>query len=756
MSSGTTSGAAHAAEFAPLTVYVAWHPAFGDGAIIARALYDWLSASTDDLRWRGLGIPVRYRTGPKPQPIALENARQTVLVALLDEHWVADRAWREYLSAPLTDAGRPIGIDDGTAAERFLLLPAMLHGSVVNLRELRDRNLLIADPPDEASDAKQRLHLRIHRLQRQVTQALGRRMLRTTDRHLPSSEFDEEAGARPTVFISHAKRDGASIGRRLREEITNYGQLRPFFDENDLPHGFDWRQRLTKTAENIDSLIAVMTDSYASRPWCRAEVLLARRPVRVTAEASSSVWAIRPVVAVDHLTESFTSSLPELGNVPVMRWRPESAARVLDRLVLEMLLKTFHLQIAAVLPQEERRLYITWIPDLPSLVNLLAESGAVSGKAVEVVFPGHGLRRAEREILEHAFKAFPLVLRTYNEVRSPLEPRRALPGSKPRVAFSAGFSPNEDLHGRGLGAEHLHEAIVRIGRMVLDLGHAITYGGILPRDAPVVDFTDPTSRPPENFTETLRDIVRDEVLIDAASGVRFSLAQPIFYSYIPRTAADRLTAAHIANDLQLCAYVRMDEGQPRSSHPEVGRDAPSLMAWQEAKALSEMRRSMTGDSPCDLNGRAVPICMARILVGGSITGFAGTLPGVAEEALYAIEAGLPLYVVGGFGGAAEVIAQAIAMRELPARLSLEELRRHPRVKLTHDAFRTHGDPKEPEELHARLSAALTSGRLAENGLSADENHRLATTTVIAEIVDLISKGLSSIDSVQSVAPGAQG
>jgi hypothetical protein len=110
---------------------------------------------------------------------------------------------------------------------------------------------------------------------------------------------------------------------------------------------------------------------------------------------------------------------------------------------------------------------------------------------------------------------------------------------------------------------------------------------------------------------------------------------------------------------------------------------------------------------------------ARVLIGGKERDFKGEMPGVLEEALLAIEAGQPLYLAGGFGGAAATIAAALA--------GLED--RWPPA--------TGGiDPTPLSEAVARSGWALTA-----NGLSAEENRQLAVTHRPGEVATLVATGL---------------
>ena len=57
---------------------------------------------------------------------------------------------------------------------------------------------------------------------------------------------------------------------------------------------------------------------------------------------------------------------------------------------------------------------------------------------------------------------------------------------------------------------------------------------------------------------------------------------------------------------------------------------------------------------------------ARVVLGGRMTGFSGLMPGIVEEVLLATRKRQPLYVAGGFGGAAHVVALAFDGVSAPA------------------------------------------------------------------------------------------
>ena len=54
---------------------------------------------------------------------------------------------------------------------------------------------------------------------------------------------------------------------------------------------------------------------------------------------------------------------------------------------------------------------------------------------------------------------------------------------------------------------------------------------------------------------------------------------------------------------------------------------------------------------------------ARIVLGGRVEGYKGTMPGIAEETRISLEAGQPVFVLGGFGGCARNVAETVGLIE---------------------------------------------------------------------------------------------
>lgn len=118
----------------------------------------------------------------------------------------------------------------------------------------------------------------------------------------------------------------------------------------------------------------------------------------------------------------------------------------------------------------------------------------------------------------------------------------------------------------------------------------------------------------------------------------------------------------------------------------------------------------------------------RVLIGGRREKFQGELPGLVEEALISLKHAQPLYLVGGFGGVTADIIKATGVDDgawLPPRS---------------DA----GPSDERLTKGLALLSEIAAGKgwqCLGNGLSAEENTRLAATPRPSDIAALVSLGL---------------
>lgn len=262
-----------------LTVYVVWHPDADPCGHLARAMFTGLCADPEMPARRGLGIPVWFRTSSSrdkiPSSIPFGTARHTVVFVLADDHLVADRQWRQYVDEVVGAAG-----PDDTVVPVAITATQNLPTQLTALQAIRLRG------QPETLWATLLLNDALHDLSRRL----------------------DPGAAKVKVFLSHAKSDGSRITNAVRRHLHEVARLDDFFDAANIPDGARFADFIMQNAGSLPALLAVQTDSYASRDWCRLEVLEAKR-LHV------------PIVVLSATKEGEARSFPYLGNVPAVRWR---------------------------------------------------------------------------------------------------------------------------------------------------------------------------------------------------------------------------------------------------------------------------------------------------------------------------------------------------------------------------------------------------------------------------------------------------
>lgn len=389
---------------APLTLYVAWHQDGDDGEFLAQQIFRWFRGDPSDLEACGTGIPVQFRAwrrgGSLTAPLELPRGGNgtRVLVLLVDEHFATCKEWRNYVH-------RHVGRAKGERERNLIVFPVALHPGAFQLAgEVAALNFLRADGPGASpgEPIAARRERRATRIRNQLTDALGR-LLRAQNDGFHIDQFGRPP-EKVSVFLSHAKADGAAIAGALRDEIQRRGQLEAFYDENDLAFGFDYHAGLEDALEHGNAiLLAVLTDQYSSRPWCREELRAMRavQPVQRPTARAAGVAKVAPVLVVDALERQSLDHLPEIGTAPVLRWDPDRIGLIVDtaqRLVLQYahdLQRAFDL--ADDVPREQRS--ATWFVNGTPDVRLVAEmrqlmhGDARARRRSTLVFPGPGVTR---------------------------------------------------------------------------------------------------------------------------------------------------------------------------------------------------------------------------------------------------------------------------------------------------------------------------------------------------------------------------
>jgi len=556
-----------------------------------------------------------------------------------------------------------------------------------------------------------------------LTQLYGKddRQQRTIDEILIAIlRLIDPTGAKSRLFISHAKSDLAAT-KHAAEAIRNYvatdTTARAFFDVNDLGAGIPLRQQIDEALQ-AGVFVAIRTDSYSSRDWCLHELLQAKRN-RL------------PTLTVELLLSGEALSSPYAGNAPTLVWdkREEvtqsmNAQRVVSRALVECL-QAVHFQM-----EKDRIVEGAGLPGdtvalcrPPELLDLI--QGPIQRERAQVVMhPDPELATAHRELLSAADPRLKLVTPT-TAFRRLSGPSAVIVNPFDRQQIGISISESPDVDGpRGFAKEHIDDVAVYLARSLIAAGAHLAYGG---------DFRK------GGYTEVFSELSFTYRQTAGSS-------DDILHSYL--AAHVRLTEE--SDGLQIEAH-SLDEPPLRSEVALPSPKTPDGATVPAALYFSDMRRVMTGS------------LFARIVLGGASKpridevgpkGYGGLYPGVVEEAWWSLQAGQPLYAIGGFGGGAGLVATLLTGSSTPPEMIDE-------IWLQYGSFKTRAEQIlaspwfEKLQMPASLKAMADSIRqhgaqvlandqtsLAWNGLTVEENRELAQTLDPLRIGTLVYKGLS--------------
>jgi hypothetical protein len=318
------------------------------------------------------------------------------------------------------------------------------------------------------------------------------------------------------------------------------------------------------------------------------------------------------------------------------------------------------------------------------------------------------------------------------------------------------ISDGPDLLSYGFGREHLRELLVRVVRpIIVQLGHKLNlpiqlaYGGHIGEGSFALDLIDLIS------TEKAHGST------DGENGWKGKLYNPSPWPYY-----QQITPAYEADWINVCKFVRITQemadlkGKEIIEFPPPGVLTPRI-AYNQSRVLTATRQMMsTGLKNDDGKNWLMPPLTWRVALGGRVTGFAGIMPGIFEEVRYALDppagaAPVRVYILGGFGGAAHELAEALLGKGggrdgLPESFEVAYHQQHsqPDYPLMQEGYNTFGNAGEPERELEHISSLVKGarGNLAgtfKNGLNEQENETLLESSDISDVARLVFNGLYS-------------
>lgn len=337
----------------------------------------------------GLRIPVFFtpdrgddlppRVGPE-EGLDLDAAEHTLVVVLADArmarvvHGGTGKAWKAFIERTIAKA--PLG------SSPHHVLPVALDNRGFDLSERRHFLPATLKAQEGSQDISDR------RLA-EISLHIAARAIQLLKEGTISQIRPDQVKAPVRLFISHAKAD---LSRHKQDPA--YQTLRAladlpiehWFDAGEIATSQDFAKAISAGIRDCSIMLAFHTDHYGSRPWCRREVLDAKK-------------AGAHLLLVDALKDGEPRRFPYLGNVPTVRWQfrdpAVDARRVIDRAVLEALrFKHNRAQLQRVAEPGE-----VVLAAAPEAVTLAYEYADQDAKRT-FLYPDPPLGREELEVLQ--------------------------------------------------------------------------------------------------------------------------------------------------------------------------------------------------------------------------------------------------------------------------------------------------------------------------------------------------------------------
>jgi len=275
------------------------------------------------------------------------------------------------------------------------------------------------------------------------------------------------------------------------------------------------------------------------------------------------------------------------------------------------------------------------------------------------------------------------------------------------------ISESDNLNELGYGTSHLKDTMIEVAKYILASGGGMAYGG----DMRIGGFT-------ELMFDLLAYYKADKSLSPHER----------FYSYLAYPLSTTLSPAKEAELNQIVSFKKVappEDIDIVNTKDFLKPDSPeNLYIW--ARCLTKMREEMES------------VCYARVFIGGRTKGFKGKCPGILEELLIALQHRHPVYLVGAFGGITRNAINALQGNHSDVFFN-DYYTQNPEYR---EMFEIYNDRQSNTAIdystyYSILKGIGLIGISDFNGLTVEENLRLALTPHISEIVFLILKGLTN-------------
>lgn len=666
----------------PLLVHLVFHPESARAREIAKALHR--SLNSDPLL-PGLRVPtVMLRedgSGLPPTVHDLDEGQHSIVIVLADDFMLVGNSQEGRV--PWPDFVLILANQCAESKHRFL--PVQLTKSAWPLHDQLNETNFIAAHLQEAP---------------QLQQWLERRLLIEISRFLLGQSRGADAPV--TLFLSHAKHDIGLEPKLFEAMVAHLQATQPvhaWVDSGQIPPGKSFKGSI-ESAVQTSAVMVLTTVAYSGRPWCRREVLLAKKHGR-------------PVVVVDGLNGVDVRSFPYIGNVPVISWGTDGARRAVDFLLKEIV-RIKHTKLVLATQAKPGDVVLSSPPELLTLAPL--PMGA------SVLYPDPPLSDEEEEALAPLEKKLTTPLQRVGK-------HRVL--DKQKIALS--ISESDDIKRYGLLSEQLDDAMIEISRHLLARGAVLAYGGHIGSDG---------------YTRALADLVAAHQSLSTLpqlQRIENYVGWPLPYAKMPvNRKAELMTLVTFIRTPRPDGVEKFD-AQVFLAEPEFfPADSPERRyAW--ARGMTAMRDQQSKETMARIviGGKVGPTETAQLNGGRQLSWYSGRIPGVVEEAITTLQAGRPLYLCGAYGGAAALLIDLIEGRARDE-FTWEYQKHAPHAEAMRTIYDQEGVPWiDYPEMTRYLSDMGVAGLSSLNGLTEEQNRTLFRTRDAPSLVELLLEGLGN-------------
>jgi hypothetical protein len=393
--------------------------------------------------------------------------------------------------------------------------------------------------------------------------------------------------------------------------------IEAWVDSGDIQAGSKFADAIKRGVERT-SLLAVLTDTYATREWCREEVWLAKEHQR-------------PVAVVDALTTYEVRSFSYLGNVPRIRWDGDPQKGI--DLLLKETLRHLHATVVLNGHKQPGDLVFARPPELATLVGLEPET--------TVLYPDPPVGVGEARRLQKANV----------RITTPFQ-RLASEQSLKGRAIALSMSESTDIASCGMDSLHLEGAMLDLSRYLLIKGATLAYGGHLGS---------------QGYTQMVFELVRTHNSLEDVQP--FERIVNHRGCPLPRlTVAELARLNQVSKTVELPRLEDIDETLhadfvPNPKFFPADKSPEHRFVW--ARGMTEMRAYQSDKARSGVT--------ARIVIGGTFgptikvsedgtrkeQWYMSRIPGVLEEIVLSVKAGQPVFLIGAFGGVAKLVIDLI-------------------------------------------------------------------------------------------------